>query len=146
MYRRLHHKGAESTLQRKKKTRKVETTERAIVGASLELLKQKRSVRVRVCACVRARACVSLTPPARRQREEGRDCGRRQEGCHHVSAARVRLDADLTARPRVARLAKEKKAARAAKSGGAKKDGKAAAKPAAAAGKKADKPKDAKKK
>ena len=42
VYRRMHHKGAESTLQRKKKTRKVQIQERAIVGASLELLKEKR--------------------------------------------------------------------------------------------------------
>ena len=42
IYRRLHRKGASEEVA-KKKTRKVQKLQRAIVGASLEVIKQKRS-------------------------------------------------------------------------------------------------------
>jgi large subunit ribosomal protein L24e len=42
VYRRLHHKGQSGKAAVAKKSRKVEKTDRAIVGASLELLKKRR--------------------------------------------------------------------------------------------------------
>lgn len=42
IYRRLHHKGQASAENKKKKARKVERVERAIVGASVELLRKRR--------------------------------------------------------------------------------------------------------
>ncbi len=42
IYRRLHRKGASEEVS-KKKTRKVQKLQRAIVGASLEVIKQKRA-------------------------------------------------------------------------------------------------------
>lgn len=42
IYRRLHRKGASEEVA-KKKTRKVQKMQRAIVGASLEVIKQKRA-------------------------------------------------------------------------------------------------------
>lgn len=55
VYRRIHKKGVEQEVQ-KKKTRKVQKLQRAIVGASLEFIKQKRSQKPEIRAAAREAA------------------------------------------------------------------------------------------